>query len=278
MFDRARIGWSRRGQGVPYDEAFFEGQEGTATRSAAVIVPLVMAALEPASVVDVGCGRGAWSRAFAQAGCETTSVDAPWTDLEPLRRLGITTVERDLTKPLELDRTFDLAVCLEVAEHLPEEAAEQLVRSLCELAPMVLFSGAFPGQGGTHHVNEQPPSWWANRFAACGRVPFDLVRPAVWDESEVTHWYAQNTLLFVPDDHRLAQSRPQFLDVVHPKSYRVALNRLTSVRDVADVLPRSLVRRTIARMRPETFREPSSGLAGKGADSTSQRGQQRSAP
>ena len=240
-----------------YGDDFFKGQNSAARTSADVIVPLVMDAVGPKSVVDVGCGRGAWTLAFSSAGCQTASIDGPWTDMSELTAAGLLTHRMDLSQPIQLDETFDLAVCLEVAEHLDRASANALVSSLCKLAPVVLFSAAFPGQRGTHHVNEQLPSWWVDLFAQCDRVPHDLVRPRVWNDPTVAYWYAQNTLLFVPRDHPLAAYPPGITDVVHPRMYRVAQNRLTSVRDVARELPqgmfRTAKRRVAAAFAKRTF-------------------------
>jgi hypothetical protein len=63
----------------------------------------------------------------------------------------------DLTLPLHAGRTFDLALSLELAEHLPPECAGVLVDSLARLAPAVVFSAAVPFQGGVGHVNERWP-------------------------------------------------------------------------------------------------------------------------
>jgi hypothetical protein len=67
--------------------------------------------------------------------------------------LGERFLPHDIATPLpeHLVGRFDLAVCLEVAEHLPPERAESFIRELCDLAPVVLFSAAIPGQGGTGH-------------------------------------------------------------------------------------------------------------------------------
>lgn len=234
--------------GQPYSEGFFQGQNDAARRSSSAIVPLIMESIGPTSVVDVGCGKGAWTLAFAQAGCKTVSIDGPWTDLTELTAAGLTTLRLDLSEAITLDATFDLAVCLEVAEHLEQSSARTLVKSLCDLAPLVLFSAAFPGQRGTHHVNEQLPSWWVELFAEQNKLPHDLVRPSVWTNQDVAYWYAQNTLLFVPPDHPLADLPPMIIDVVHPRMYRVAQNRLTSVRDVAHALPRAQLARIKEKM------------------------------
>src|SRR5205085_7165879 len=97
-------------------------------------------------------------------------------------------------------RTFDLAICLEVAEHLPETAATALVASLASLAPIVLFSAAIPFQGGTDHRNEQWPQYWFDRFAVHHYVAIDCLRPHLWNKAEVDVCYAQNAVLLARED------------------------------------------------------------------------------
>jgi hypothetical protein len=102
----------------------------------------------------------------------------------------------DVARPFELGRRFDLVQCLEVAEHLPEAASRVLVASLALHGDVVLFSAAPPGQGGAHHINEQPLEYWIERFAEHGLAAYDAVRPAVKDVAEIHPWYRYNTLLF----------------------------------------------------------------------------------
>ena len=71
---------------------------------------------------------------------------------------------------------------LEVAEHIPPECADIFVESLTwGLAPVIMFSAAVPGQGGTLHLNEQWPAYWASKFAQHGYVLIDCLRPQLWD-------------------------------------------------------------------------------------------------
>ena len=63
-----------------------------------------------------------------------------------------------------LERKFDLAISLEVAEHLKSSSSEDFVQSLTTLAPMILFSAAIPHQGGLHHINEQWLEYWGDLF------------------------------------------------------------------------------------------------------------------
>jgi hypothetical protein len=106
----------------------------------------------------------------------------------------------DLSQPLHFDRRFDLALALEVAEHLPPERAEGFISDLLSAAPLVLFSAAVPGQGGEGHVNEQWPQWWAERFARAGALCLDPYRHVLWQDDRVAWWYRQNMLLFATDE------------------------------------------------------------------------------
>ena len=160
-------------------------------------MPLVLGWVSPTSVVDVGCGTGTWLAAIRRRGVEdVVGVDGSPVPGDLLQIPRERFLVRDLSKPLDLGRTFDLALCLEVAEHLPAAAAGTLVASLAALAPVVLFSAAIPGQGGVGHVNEEWPRAWAERFAAAGYSWADPIRPRIWDDPGVEHWYAQNALLF----------------------------------------------------------------------------------
>jgi hypothetical protein len=111
----------------------------------------------------------------------------------------------------------DLAISLEVAEHLSPIRAESFVSDLCEAASFVLFGAAIPGQGGVGHVNEQWQSYWASLFAAQGYQCFDAVRPLVWGEKQLPYWYRQNILLYSKTS--LEAPRPAILNLVHPDKW-----------------------------------------------------------
>ena len=190
-----------------YTPRFFAwGLDRTRT-SAETIVPLVIERVRPRSVVDLGCGTGVWLEAFARHGIEDyVGVDGDWVPRDELRIPAERFVPARLDRPLDLGRRFDLAVTLEVAEHLPEHRADVFVRNVVQHAPCVLFSAAIPHQGGTDHVNEQWPDYWAERFAAHGYVPVDGIRPLVWSNAAVFPFYRQNMLVFATPE--LIAERP----------------------------------------------------------------------
>ena len=131
-----------------YTAEFFANHQKLARRSADAIVPIVMELVGPSSVIDLGCGIGTWLAAFRRHGVDDVlGVDGEWVPLDSLEIPRECFVAARLDRRLRLDRRFDLAVSLEVAEHLPESAAKQLVASAVALAPCVLFSAAIPHQG-----------------------------------------------------------------------------------------------------------------------------------
>jgi SAM-dependent methyltransferase len=196
-----------------FDTAYFRWQGDSAERSARVVVPLVVERLRPSSVVDVGCGSGAWLKIFRDHGVdEIVGVDAPYLKPEALRIEAAEFVGHDLGEPFRLDRAFDLAISLEAAHYVPEEAAATFVASVAALAPAVLFGAAIPHQSGGPGRNRQWPAWWAELFGRHSFRAEDWLRPLVWQEGAVDWWYAQNTILYLRDG---ADAAP-VLPLVHP--------------------------------------------------------------
>lgn len=181
-----------------YDAAFFRYVSATATAAAEVIVPLLAAQLAPRSVLDVGCGQGAWLAVWRRAGAaEIAGVDGDYVARQALLIPAAAFRAHDLARPLDLGRRFDLVQCLEVAEHLPAAAAPALLDGLVRHGARILFSAAPPGQGGHDHLNERSYDYWRGEFAARGYAAFDCVRPRVRREPRVAPWYRYNPLLYV---------------------------------------------------------------------------------
>jgi len=202
---------------MEYDGRFFRNQLG-AVRSAEHVLPLVFQAVPARRVVDVGCGIGAWASVAKTLGCTVVGMDGDWVPRNELLIARDEFVVVDLASPSPADDRFDLALCLEVAEHIPEAGAAGLVDFLCSLAPAILFSAAVPWQVGTGHVNERYPSYWAAIFEKRGYNPIDVVRPVVWADRRVEFYYRQNTILYVDPGRVTAVQGPVAcpMDVIHP--------------------------------------------------------------
>lgn len=208
--------------------------------SAQIILPDLLRLFEVQSTLEVGCGNAHWTRAAVSVGVgDYLAVDGPWnvqSDLviEPSHYLAL-----DLSRPLPLDRRFDMAICLEVAEHLEEKYSNTLIDSLVDSAEIVVFSAAMPLQGGYRHVNEQQASWWRAKFNDRGFQAFDLVRPKHWSDEAIHYWYRQNTFVYVrrandramaaaEAEQRAVYAAPILFDAVHPERYQ----QMASYRDI----------------------------------------------
>lgn len=189
-----------------YDNNFYDIiNEGSRT-SAEVVVPLVLELFPKVkSVLDVGCGQGVWTKVFKDNGCKVRGIDGDYIDLDSLCIDKSEFVAHDLSQGGGIHGNYDLAVSLEVAEHLPESSADDFVESLCSAADLILFSAAVPGQGGVGHINEQWPEYWAEKFAKRGYAMSGKLRWSIWQNDLVENWY-RNNLMLCTNDKEIAKT------------------------------------------------------------------------
>lgn len=236
---------------TPYNADFHINHASGSLSSARAIAPLVIDLVKPRSVVDIGCGIGTWLRAFADLGIEDyIGLDGEYVNQSDLLIPADRFRAAELTKPPSLEQKFDLAVCLEVAEHLPQTVANRFVDYLTTAAPVVLFSAALPGQRGTNHINEQWPSYWRQRFENRGYIRLDPIRPQVWRDNRVKWWYKQNIYLYATTAAVAANSRLKEEEVLAREFpfeliYSDVFSQLiqsTTVRGIASALPNALIK------------------------------------
>jgi len=233
-----------------YDRAFYLDQAAGSARSASVIVPLLREFLAVRSVCDVGCGVGTWARCWLDHGVDVLGIDGDHVTPDQLLIPADEFLAADLCQPLQRGRRFDLAMSLEVAEHLPPTRAESFVADLAALAPVVLFSAAIPGQGGTEHVNERWQSYWAQLFAHNGFATLDVLRPRIWHDARIEYWYRQNILLFGQPGAIECTASAMPLDVVHPEHLAAVYERTPSIRETLKMLGQAFRRRLSASSAP----------------------------
>jgi SAM-dependent methyltransferase len=184
-----------------YNSQFYARQAANSLESAKVVAAQIYKLVEPQSVVDIGCGLGGWLRAFSELGVsKIRGLDGDHVDRSMLYIDPSTFTATNLAEPFRLAEKFDLAICLEVAEHLSPAAGARLVNACVSAAPIILFSAAVPGQGGTGHINEQWPDYWMVQFNERGFIMVDAVRTSIRDDRRVEWWYRQNPVLFVSQD------------------------------------------------------------------------------
>ena len=158
---------------------------------------------------DVGAGSGAFAAEARRSGRVVWACEHSRAGRAMARMQSVRSIPFDLAGPVpaELPRDLDLAYSFEVAEHVPPDLGDRLVRFVGGLAPVVVFTAAHPGQGGTGHINEQPQSYWIERFEADGRHHDRLLSRAIAsafaDEGVEAPWLLENVMAF-----RSAPARP----------------------------------------------------------------------
>jgi 2-polyprenyl-3-methyl-5-hydroxy-6-metoxy-1,4-benzoquinol methylase len=209
----------------PYDTGFYAENLQHQAADARHIVAAIISFVQPESVIDIGCGVGLIAKTFRDFGArEVFGVDGDYVDRQNLQLDAGHFIPHDLKEPFISGRRYDLALSLEVAEHLEERNAAQFVGTLCSLSDIVVFSAAVPHQGGIQHVNEKPQSYWAQLFDENGYAPIDCIRPQIWDNPEVSDFYKQNIILYMK---RAEANRPAIgkyalqplLNIIHPDMF-----------------------------------------------------------
>ncbi|MCK1735279.1 hypothetical protein IVA79_15175 [Bradyrhizobium sp. 138] len=245
-----------------YSTGYYDGISNVSKRSAEAMLPKIFEYVQPKSWVEIGSGTGSWTKTAMELGVsDCVAVDGPWVKDSELLIPSKNFVKHDLTKPLTLNRKFDLALSLEVAEHLDERFADTIVQTLTLHADSIVFGAAIPMQGGTQHINEQWPNYWISKFADHGFECIDFVRPSLWQDDRAAPFYIQNTFIFLK-----IGSKPELatklraavsqmfsnscnLAFVHPRQYLgIATMEAISARLMLRQGPKVLAARVLGRL------------------------------
>ncbi len=168
------------------------------------IASVIFELYHPTTVVEFGCGPGHLSKELAKLGVQITAVDGyskpKFEDLSvefsPLNLNDSAAIANYF-----VDKHFDLAISLEVAEHLQPEASATLIEWLTKVAPVVIFAAAVPGQGGHGHINLRPRENWHKEFTQYNFVAADRIREKLRPYSNVAVWYRHNIVDYVHVQH-----------------------------------------------------------------------------
>ena len=184
-----------------YNADFYDSYRIASHHSATLYLTKLVELIKPKSILDVGCGVGTWLRAANELGVERIQgVDGDYVKSDQLEIDPARFRAHDITQPLELGEKFDIAISMEVGEHLPTDRCGELVNTLVSHADIVLLSAAIPHQGGTDHINEQWPDFWAAKFAERGYILVDWLRPQLWNVKGIDYYYIQNGFLYIKAD------------------------------------------------------------------------------
>jgi SAM-dependent methyltransferase len=185
-----------------YSEDFYKAVAVRAQEAAIMTAEYILDNISIHSVQDVGCGYGVWLKEFMEriSGGRFLAIDHEGSRFELLdrrdKRLTIQTINLEQHAPVN-GEIFDLSICLEVLEHIPENSARKVLDYLSDTSKLLLFSAATPGQGGTHHVNENSAIYWHSELIARGFVQIDVMRPLFKSNSKIPLYYRNNSYLYI---------------------------------------------------------------------------------
>lgn len=228
-----------------YNQAFYDSQKSGSLKSAHLLLSHLWRYYQAKSVVDIGCGVGTWLTASASMGAQRiVGYDGEWNSQAHMIHPEIDFFAYDLNLPLPDHEKFDLAISLEVAEHLQPASSESFVNGLTGLSEVVIFGAAILGQGGTGHINERLHTEWGLLFSALDYQIYDLFRPVFWGHADVDVCYQQNAFLYVKSGHPLVKTLAdaglmplenlQFMNCFHPRIYEVKYKKSRSLREKMD--------------------------------------------
>jgi len=170
-------------------------------RSYKIVCDTLVKEFSPKSVVDFGCGAGWILHYFNKLNvtdlkgleiCKDSKLIASEDINEKISFMS-------LSENIDLGRQFDLTVSFEVAEHIDEIYADVIVKNLCRHSKIVVFSAAYPGQGGYGHINEQEFSYWRQKFEKEDFLWDETISSKIksnWKKKNISMWYWKNTNIF----------------------------------------------------------------------------------
>lgn len=238
-------------------EALVFDAQNTDYAARAILASLLKRIPPIKSAVDLGCGAGTWLAVLREMGVtDILGVDGAWVDPDVLRISPSSFEAVDLSQGMTaVHRRYDLAISLEVAEHLPPSRAPAFVSTLTQLSDFVLFSAAIPYQDGQGHMNCRWQDYWVGLFRDSGYGVHDFLRAEFWSDPRIPFWYKQNMLFFsrsersgeVSRDSGIEATAAVPLNLVHPDWYLPRVNGeldfLATMVLVGRVLRRRLPRR-----------------------------------
>jgi SAM-dependent methyltransferase len=153
------------------------------------------------TALDLGCGNGYIVASLRRAGRDAAGIEVARDAALPHMPADVRDHVYDhdfLRHPLD---PADLVICTEVAEHITKAEGRRLVRVIARTArKWAFFTAATPGQGGHHHVNEQPHEYWVRKFQRAGMRLDDIkthfARRILGEKMKTVSWIPKNVLIF----------------------------------------------------------------------------------
>lgn len=184
-----------------YNDDFYTYQKNEGITHGMIILGFFNKYFNFNSIVDFGCGTGNFLGAALEMGIkDIVGIDGDYVDKKYLVFPEENFKNFNLAEDkIDLKKKYDVAICLEVLEHIDAKFEDNAVDNIVRHADTLLISAGHPGQGGTNHINEKPASHWVKKFTDRG-YDFIEVRGHFWDNEKIPTWYRANLLFFYKKD------------------------------------------------------------------------------
>lgn len=228
----------------------------------------------PTSVLDIGCGSGAYLKYFVAGGTRSIrgidSTDRKFSHLEPDEY-----TRADLEKPLDLHGSFELVICTGVIQGIPDHSERMFVDGVTGYASKrIVFSGVCPGQIGSMHAKSQAITHWVDLFESFGWYPCLFDSLALRSLSTLP-WFRAGLVVFVQDNRDAVEARARLAELDKQKTKWDAQRPAVITHpftEIASKLPKergpllTKVRNTAKALRTITFFDPETGEWRSGHD------------
>ena len=197
---RDRFKWNDLNRLYPEDW-FAQRKSGDWNSDIRTFCQVIYDSIAPDSVADVGCGTGVYLQIYSEIGAKLI-FGLEGAD-NAIKQAVVPVIEKhDLRLPFQAKDSFELVLCLEVAEHIHDIYADTLVKTivgLCQHGGTIIFTAAVPRQGGFHHINLKPRQYWIDKFNAVGcqykeNLTEDVRRQL---QLKVLPWLKANLMVFI---------------------------------------------------------------------------------
>ena len=144
-----------------------DAYDGKSTLAFAPIIKKIITYENIKCMIDYGCGKGNFYRNAFNLGN---------TQIPPLSKFwGINIKLYDPCyekySKFAKDETFDLTICIDVLEHVPETDIEWILKRFLKISKKFIFINvacyeaiALLPDGKNAHINIQKPNWWSNKI------------------------------------------------------------------------------------------------------------------
>jgi hypothetical protein len=165
-----------------YTKEYFEKIQTEESLQAFRLERILYDLYKPRSVIDWGCANGLYLEPFmTEDGCEVLGIENSPVAIE-MKHPDIRILQFDMTKKtfikvppvLEDDpaaqiigpdsKKYDMALCIEVLEHLEEKDANTAIDNICRSSDRLVVSVAREWQTGPGHLNLKPIEYWIQKF------------------------------------------------------------------------------------------------------------------